>query len=100
MASIPIDLLLSLHKVDDRLLVLFLNTINHTTKVSLLLSMPPALNYPLGLYDLCLDLILQLYYTSNRVTKALVRLILAFSVRLCVQKKFFRTVCHLEVFSI
>ena len=60
---------------------------NRTAKVALLLSMLLALNYPVGLHDLCLDLILQLRHTSSRLTKALVRLILAFSVRLCGKKK-------------
>ena len=50
-----------------------------------------ALNYPVGLHDLCYNviivMILQLRHTSNRVTKALVRLILAFGVRLCGKKK-------------
>ena len=41
-----------------------------------------ALNYQVWLYYLCLDLILQLRYTSNRVTKSLVQLILVFGVRL------------------
>ena len=52
----------------------------------------------MGLLDLCLDLIVHLRYTSNRVTKALVRLILAFGVRLCGMKKgvFFRTFCHVS----
>ena len=32
-----------------------MSTINHTTKAALLLSMLLALNYPMGLHDLCLD---------------------------------------------
>ena len=55
MASNPIDLLLYLHKVDDRLLFLFNCTINHTTKAALLSSMLLTFNYPVGLHDLCLD---------------------------------------------
>ena len=47
MSSTPIDLLLYLHKVDDRLLFLFLE---YDIIVLLL-----ALNYPVGLHDLCLD---------------------------------------------
>ena len=65
---------------------------NRTTKVALLLSMLLALNYPVGLHDLCLDLILQLRHTSNRLTKALVRLILTFGVRLCGKKKGLSTI--------
>ena len=57
----------------------------YTTKTARLLSMLPALNYPVGLHDLCL--ILQLPHNSYRVTKALVRLILAFGVCLCGKKK-------------
>ena len=40
---------------------------NRTTNAALLLSMLPALNYPVRLHDLCFDLILQLrsYFKSH-----------------------------------
>ena len=66
--------------------------INHTTNTALLLYMLPALNYPVGLHDLCLDSTA----ASYRVSKALVQLILAFGVRLCGKKK---SIFSLEVFS-
>ena len=55
-----------LHKVDDRLLFLFSEyTINHTTKAALLLSMLLALNYPVGLHDLCPDFTAASYFKPS-----------------------------------
>ena len=45
---------------------------NRTTNAALLLSMLPALNYPVRLHDLCFDLILQLrsYFKSHESSGA------------------------------
>ena len=57
MVSTPIDLILYLHKVDDRMLFLFseYDIIHHESCTIVIYAPSAQLLYPVGLHDRCLD---------------------------------------------
>ena len=77
----------------------FKYTINHTTKAALLLSMLLALNYPVGLHDLCLDSTAASYFKPRYESPGAGDLSLWRSSLWYEKRRIFRTFCRLEVFS-